>query len=496
MFTTIKRLGKLSSIYMLGDILQKGAAFLLLPLYTIYLTPADYGIIAITTMVSSSVVLLLSFGLPGAIQRFHYQISDIEQLQYFYGTLWTFLIIVPGVLIGLTHFYGEYLFGIVFKQIPFSPYIELSIWKAYFEIAFLTLSLTIFRITERAYQYIFLNLLTFFLTATFTIWYIILNDEAALGVVKAQFYATAFVSLISCYFILKEIRFSFTWLRLKDAFAYSLPLIPHFIAHWGLGLSDRAILERYVSMNQIGIYSLGYQFGLAYQLLNTSINNALLPMFSRAAKDEQEYGLLPRIATYYIGVITFIGLAVALLTEDIILLLIPQSYHGSTQIIPWVVAGYLMMGLYCIPMNWLALTMGKTSIIPIITLSSAVVNIGGNLIFVPRFGIIAAAINTLVGYGVLFGLLYLYSQWIKVFPYQYGRICKIFLAILLLFIGGRVVAQFTPFINLGLHILILSLCPILLTLMQFWSEEEKEQFFSLAQPIYQKYMKTERRKDL
>ena len=124
MVTIFKKTGKLSSLYITSDLITRGIDFLSLLLYTRYLTPADYGILAVIVIVSTIIEALLSLGLASAIIRFYYQITDEEERKRFYGAMWTFLIIIPlGVLWPLAK-YGEAIFTLLFRQIAFDPYIR------------------------------------------------------------------------------------------------------------------------------------------------------------------------------------------------------------------------------------------------------------------------------------------------------------------------------------------------------------------------------------
>jgi O-antigen/teichoic acid export membrane protein len=474
MLKTVKKLGRLSVIYALGDILNKGLAFLLLPLYTRFLTPDDYGILAITTMISAFLNMLLSFGMMSAILRFYYLFTDDVQRRRFYGAMWVFLLLLPGCVVLVLSQFGQPIFFALFRQVPFEPYIRLTLWTVFLRTAFALMPPTLFRAREQAGHYAAFSFLTFATTALLTLWFVVIQRQGVVGAVRAQCAAALVVAVISLAILLKEVIPNTDWRHLRPALAYSVPLIPHFVSHWGLSVSDRAILERYVSLGQLGIYSLGYQFGTAYQMVMTAVNNSLLPMFGRSAKDDKEFRLIPSVATYYVLVITTIGLAVAVLAGDIIVLLTPLSYHSAGKVVPWVILGYLMMGIYYLPMNVLSITAGETKAVPFVTMAGATVNIGMNLLLVPKFGIMAAAVNTVLGYAVLAVLMFVLAQRTQPIDYEYSRLGKIFFSGALLFALGQLLMQFTALINVGIGLFLVVLLPLVLNLLGFWTEKEKQ----------------------
>jgi O-antigen/teichoic acid export membrane protein len=252
-----------------------------------------------------------------------------------------------------------------------------------------------------------------------------------------------------------------------------LPLIPHFAAHWTLSISDRAILERFVSISSLGIYSLAYQFGTVLQMLTTSVNQAIIPAFSRAARDERERSVLGRLATYYYLAVAALSLLVASTAKDLIDLVTPPSYHEAGQLVPVIALGIAAMGFYSIPMNLLSMTAGRTALIPIITGTAAGINVALNLVLVPRMGIVAAAIDTAAGYGALAVLTTVYATRVIALNYEAGRIAKVVLASLLLYAAGALPVGIGPALNLLIHLSLAALLPGVLWLLGFWTEGEK-----------------------
>jgi len=479
MLRTVKKLGRLSVVYALGDIVNKGIAFLLLPLYTRFLTPDDYGILAITTMLSAFLSMLLSFGMMSAILRFYYLFTDDVQRRRFYGAMWVFLLLLPGCVVLVLSRFGQPIFSALFRQVPFEPYIRLTLWTVFLRTAFALMPPTLFRAREQAGHYVAFNLFTFAATALLTIWFIVIQRQGAVGAVRAQCAAALVIAVIALAILLKEVIPNTDWRHLRPALAYSVPLIPHFVSHWGLNVSDRAILERYVSLGQLGIYSLGYQFGTAYQMVTTAVNNSLIPMFGRSAKDDKEFQLIPSVATYYVLVITTIGLVVALLAGDIIVLLTPLSYHSAGKVVPWVILGYFAMGLYYLNMDVLVMMVGKTKTVPLVTMIAATVNIVLNLLFVPSFGILAAAVSTTLGYVVLAGLMFLLAQRTQPLNYEYKRLSKIITSAVLLFAAGQSLMQFDPLVNICIGLIVVASLPMALNLLGFWTEREKNHLANL-----------------
>ena len=79
MFNDIKILGKQSFIYGIGIILSRGLGFFLIPLYTHYLSPKDYGIMEMLDLIGGIISIFLAMGLTNSILRFHAFYDDQKE---------------------------------------------------------------------------------------------------------------------------------------------------------------------------------------------------------------------------------------------------------------------------------------------------------------------------------------------------------------------------------------------------------------------------------
>lgn len=469
---SIRTLAKLAFTYALGDIFSKGLNYLLLPLYTRYLSPDGYGIIAIVEMLRVVLGLVLSLGTSGAILRFVHVYHTQEDQKSFLGTTWVFLIVVPGLITCALILFGPLYTPRVFPGIEFKPFIFNTLWTAYITSAFITPLTTLFRARDQARYYVGLNILNAMVISGLTIYHLVFQGKGAAGWVQAQLEAAVIMGALGLIILLKEVRLSFQWRVLQPIMLYSLPLIPHFLSHWILSVSDRLILQHFAGLVSLGVYTLGYQFGQGFQVIESALNNALVPLFGRSSRMEQEAEILPRITTFYIFGILFVGVGVALLGPQVILTIFPDDYHSGAPIVPWVVLGYIALGIYYIPVNHLAIMHGKTKTVPLASLSAALVNLVLNLIFIPHYGPIAAAINTTVGYGVLAILMLYFAHSLAPLPLETGRIYKLVGAVFIAYVLGRLTFQFTPTINLLIGFVITGSLPVILWLLRFWTVEE------------------------
>jgi len=209
------------------------------------------------------------------------------------------------------------------------------------------------------------------------------------------------------------------------ALVYSLPLVPHFLSHWVLSSSDRLVLEYFVTLDEVGIYNVGYTIGSAMLMIAVAGNNAIIPLYgSLDLRSETRIREIVKTTTYYIAVIVSIGLMISMFASDIVYLILPGTYHNATLVIPWVVLGYVFMGFYFTQINLLTITLGKTKVVGLSTVIAAVSNLGLNILLIPYLGMRGAAISTALTYLVLFLGLNHFSRRAYPLPFEYARMAK------------------------------------------------------------------------
>jgi O-antigen/teichoic acid export membrane protein len=457
----LRKLVGASAVYGLGSVLVRGLAFLLLPLYTRYLDPAEYGIVALTVTVTVVLGLLFPLGLRGAVSRTYYEGGTDEERRARIGTLWIAMIAAAGFMALVLDRLGPPLAAAVLPEVPFDPYLRLAVWTAFLGVLGVT-PLVLLQAQERPRAYVLVTVWSALVTTGVTVWLVVRGGGAA-GYLRGALIGAALAAVPYLVLTARQIRPVFRAGVLAPALAYSLPLVPHALAGWALEMSDRAILTRLIPLHDVGVYALGYQLGAAMGLLTTAFNAAWVPLLFGILKDEGEsaHPKLARLVTYYAAALCFVGLGWSLLVEHAIGLLAGPEFREAYRITPWVVGGYVCSGLYLVPTN-LLFWQRRTRVIPLVTLAAGAVNIGLNLWLVPRYGAVAAAWSTLVAYAVLLLLTWRSAERHHPFPYEYGRLGLMLGLALTLFLTGQLMPFPSPAVEIAGRVLLWLAFPVIL----------------------------------
>jgi O-antigen/teichoic acid export membrane protein len=468
----LKKLFGQSSTYALGRILTKGIGVILLPVYTRYLTPTEYGILAVASIIVSLLGPSLTGGSRGAALKFFYEYEG-ERRRRFYGSLLLTLIVGSGLLFLLVDAFGERIFGLVFAEIPYSPYIRMALWMAFLSSALVETTKQRLKANEQALAYTSINVGVFTLSTVLMIWWVVFQKEGAVGAVRGRLVGMAIMAVVCFGMILPHIRLSFNKSMMKRAFLYSLPLVPHYVSHWVLSSADRFLLERMMSLSDVGVYNVGYQLGMGMSLIASAGNNAVVPLFGNLdTTDGQDIKKVAKVFTYYMGVVLFLGLCIALFGEELIVIATPPEYHDAGNVVPWVVLGYVLMALYYSPTNLLTITEGRSHVVGVATATGAVMNIVLNIFFIPIIGIYGAAMTTTATYLVMFvGVYFIASRRYSV-PFERRRLLLLFFAAVFTFGLGWSAAPDNVIGGILVKIGGLSAFPLVLWIVGFFREKE------------------------
>lgn len=261
-----------------------------------------------------------------------------------------------------------------------------------------------------------------------------------------------------------------------QSLAFGLPDVPVRMSAWVLRLADRLILQAYVPLAGVGIYSLGYTLGSTpFELVGSAVNAAILPVFYQMDRDAPERSsqrMFGSVAAWETALLAFLGLGTILFARELILVLSTRHYLDALPIVPLVVWASVFLHMSNIPMRAIY-TAKRTGYLPLIFGVPAALNIALNVLLIPRYGIIGAAWATLIAYPILFVLHLAVAQRVYRIPYPYRRMALPLVLMLLLSAGRDVVPAVPLALSLAVKLLLLAALPLGLWLLGFVTAEER-----------------------
>lgn len=381
-------------------VLQKGISFFLMPLYTSFLSPADYGILGVVSSVSTFLSVFITLGLEAAAARFYYKNNKDEQYaKRVYGNV--ALVILANSLIWGSVFIGghKWIVDPIVGKIEFFPYVFIGILNVIVTPMYL-LYQNYLQARQNAAHYGINSLLCFLLQVILTVLSLTVFDLGVFGVLLSQLITSVVFFVYVIITFLRKQSLKLEHPILKECFKYSLPLLPHNLANWSNGTLDKLLVNGIRSQADAGMYNVGQQYGSVMAFVANAINQAYVPWFyEKVNEGKQGLKRIVQTADASICLVSLVAIAMSLFAEEIFSIMISNpAYDGVWKIVPCIVFAYVFQSIYFFFVNVLFLK--DTKVIFTITITAVVVNIGLNLLLIPEFGFVGGAIACILTYFV------------------------------------------------------------------------------------------------
>ncbi|MFD1020661.1 lipopolysaccharide biosynthesis protein [Thalassobacillus hwangdonensis] len=400
----VKQLLQTAAIYSISSFLTPIASFLLLPYLTAYLTPAEYG--TLTTVQSliglGQFILLLS--LHGAITRYYYDFEEGSARQKKYlGTILVFVSAFSTVVISIGLLLKPWIGGMLFKSIPLDPFFY-YLCALSFLTALLSLCLAVLRVKEQSWRFFLLYVIRSVFVFVGTILFLNVLGFGPDGPLLASVIAEGAALLIGLLMIRKSVLLSWSTQALKKSLFYSLPLLPYALSSWVISVSDRVILEKFVSLEKVGIYALAAQVALVLRMVFMSINAAYLPRYISLMKQTQQKNVLKINRLFLITIVLFSGVALLSFKHLIGWIASPSYLEAAAFVYVLIIAECLVGINYVVSAKFLYYE--RTGLLSITSIAAALLNILLNFFLIPFIGIWGALWSTLAAEFTRVGLTY------------------------------------------------------------------------------------------
>lgn len=405
-----------SALLILSNICIKAINFFLLPLYTKNLTPAMLGVSDSITTLTGILLPILVLGLDSAYSAFYFDKEDGLRDKKVFSTI-GFVFFLLGIVPLVICFFSKDIANILFHNSEYYKIVIIALVGITINLWYLPFSLEL-RLKNKMGRFGIASILASLTMIILNILFVSILKLREISLTLSSFIVSIEYLILYCIFTgdFPKIKY-FNKELLKEMFVFSLPLIPSVIMAWVLSLSDRYILLYYFGESVVGLYGIGGRF---VTLLNVIINaiTTAYTTFAFGSKDEDNaknnYYYIFNVVSIILIVIAF---SVSIFSKEIISIMTDSSYLNSYTVIRDMMYGQVLFAMTTIVSY--GIIFNKKSIFSLLSVSTgAVVNLILNLIFIPKFGLKAAAFTTLIGYLVSFVVCYYFSE--KLYPCKYG----------------------------------------------------------------------------
>ena len=447
-------------IYSLGRILPQAVNFILLPIYSEYLSPSQYGIIESMIVFSTILTIIFSFATERSMFRIYYDYKKKDDKKKFIGNTTILIAISATFFLGLIFLLHKPI-SKIYSEVPFNPYFIYAILTAY-ATTFAYIPQTLFQVKEKAFAFFIISIIAFLLEILLTIYFVIIIKEEALGLLKAKLIANVLMLPLYLYIIKQESSFQLDRAIIKNIFLFSLPMMPILLTSWVMNMSNRVFIENYFTLREVGIFSMASKLSSVATILLGALFTAYNPMFYRLADDENQFiakNKIQELNKLLIGAIFMVSFVVVLFSKEVVFIL-NSRYQEAVLYIPILVlanAINYLAGIYSL----MIYQNKKSGIIMYIYIIGAIFSVIFNYVLVPQFGALGASwVNVIASLVILLLSIY-YAKKNYYIPLQYTYILLgIAISVIILYINNYVNISILFFIT-KIILVILAVCFVL-----------------------------------
>ena len=391
---------KNSFYYGAGQLVQKFLSLILLPIYTRFLSPEDYGIIALMSVFTMITATITMSGLTNGISRYYfYTKQDNSTKDEVVLTPLLFILVFTALIVGIVCAFSSNLSNFFFDSTNYTYIIQLAVSTIFFSNIFSVChSVLIFE--EKVWTVNLLTITNVLIGAFLGITLVIYLDRGVNGIFEAAFFTAILTSILISYIVLRKLKWIFNGGLLLKQLKFSLPLMLAVFAFFFIDSSDIYVLKLFLPLSEVGLYNIGYQFGMLIVLFVGGFSAAWPPFYHKNNSDGQGQSFCGDVLTVYLVITIPCVVIISHIGPIAIQLLTPVSYHESYTVIPFVALAYMLKGPYIIFLMGL-LVKNKTSWQLYLEILAAAINIILNFTLIPIIGKEAAAMTTLLSYTVM-----------------------------------------------------------------------------------------------
>jgi len=439
MFEKLKRLGSDTAIYGVSTVLGRFLTFLLTPIYANILPPSDVGIIATIYAYIAFLNVIYNYGMDSAYLRYVSTLELGNRKQTF--TVPFISVAVSSLIFSTLVIWESQTIAIVIGMSGAADIIQYAGAILLLDVIALV-PFAELRISGKAKQFAAIKLSGIGVNVVCNIVLLVGWEMGVQGVFVSGVISSGFTLLLLLPTIGRNLGFGWSPRLYRALLAFGLPSVPAGLGGMMIQVIDRPILEALTDKATVGIYQANYRLGIFMMLVVSMFDFAWRPFFMTHARDPDAKPLFARVLTYFVLLMTGVLIVLSFFLEEVVKLplfwgysVLPEPYWDGLTIVPVVLLAYLFLGISNVVVAGIYIEK-QTSRLPLITFAGATVNVAGNFLLIPLWGIMGAAVATLLSYAVMAVSAYFITQ--RIFPvkYEFSRILKIALAALIILSGS------------------------------------------------------------
>ena len=415
----IRQFFKDSALYGASSIIVQGIPILVLPVYVRLLSPAEYGVLEILTLFAVFINLTVALEiLQGFSRHYPYASSDAERHAYASTALW-FTVGAYSLFTVAALAFSTPLTSFILHEPAWETAVMAAVPATGANGIYLLL-LNQLRWQLRPLSYIGASVVYVLVSVSTGICLIVMFGADVSGIFYGQMLGAVFAGGIAWFMGRSNYRFVFDRTKCCEMLRFSLPLIPSGIAVVVAVYVDRIAIQHFMTLHDVGVYSAGFRVASVVHIVLAGAYYSLTPLIYNNYCKTTTPREIARILNFLLCGTFPMLMAISLFSSEILWIFTTNAYYSAWSVVPILAAASLGTKLYVFaPGLDIA---KKTGRIAMINILAALVNLALNFIFIPLWGILGAALATLISACCLLTAYLFFSQRLYPIPYHWRNI--------------------------------------------------------------------------
>tara|TARA_R100000935_G_scaffold54664_1_gene83779 strand:- start:918 stop:2192 length:1275 start_codon:yes stop_codon:yes gene_type:complete len=398
-----------AGVYLFSNILNAVIPFILLPILTRYLSPSEYGEVAMFQTLLGAVGAFVGITFVGAAGRKFYD-TDLKQgeLAEFIGSCIQLILIFSVVVLTLCFLFRIQLSEWIGIK---TEYITWAVLVASFNVI-ITIRLDQWQIRKQAIKYGVLQISQSLFNMLLSLLFVVAFLKGAEGRINSQIILSLVFVVLALYLLKKDSLLKvFIWRKdyLREALKFGVPLIPHIAGSFLLVSVDRFVINKEIGIAEAGIYMVAVQLTAAIGIVFDAINKAYIPwLFEKLKANQLEEKQKIVKLTYIWFFLIILGVILSFFVgPPLVVLIAGEQYAQAGNVIGWLALGQGFQGMYLMVTNYIFYSK-RTGLLSLASISSGILNLILLIVLVRILGLEGAAI----AFAISMCIRFLLTWWI------------------------------------------------------------------------------------
>jgi O-antigen/teichoic acid export membrane protein len=423
----------------------------MLPIYTRYLTPADYGVLQLVELSLDLIAILFGSHLGAGIFRL-YQKTDVPRERAAVVSTAFIVVTVAYAAAGAATFAAApWVSEVVFRSPDRTDLVQLAAVTLGVQ-GLVLVPLSYLQLVKRPGAYVATNSAKLLIQLSLNVALVVFAGMGPRGVLISNLVANVAIGVVLTAIVVRAVGARMSADVTRALLRFGLPFIPTQIASFVVTHGDRFFLQRRSGETSVGIYALAYQFGVLLARLGYSpFAAAWEPTRFEVATRPDRDQIYARTFVYLNVFLCTMGVGIALFSGDLLRIIAAPAFHAAGNLVPLVTLAYVFYGWSGF-LNLGILMRERTELVTAATWGAAAVALIGYVALIPPFGRLGAAIATVAAYAVRAGAVYVLAQRTWPVRYEWAPVIRLLAIACVTGALGVVAAQTPVATSIALHV--------------------------------------------